>query len=190
MKNLVEQKAKARTAAYARRKAAFGRGSDEAANAWLLGYLALHSEAEVISGYMPMRTEINPLATMTIMKGQQKRICVPVVLGKDKPLEFREWMPDCELVEGAFGAQIPVGTEVLEPDLLITPLLAWDRKGYRLGYGGGFYDRTLELLRAKRPTVAVGFAYSAQEVPRVPRESTDQRLNALVTEKEIHFFDS
>jgi len=92
--------------------------------------------------------------------------------------------------QGAFGARIPVGTEVLEPDLLITPLLAWDRKGYRLGYGGGFYDRTLELLRAKRPTVAVGFAYSAQEVPRVPRESTDQRLNALVTEKEIHFFDS
>ena len=189
MKKLTEQKAKERTAAYARRKAAFGQGLDEAANAWLLGYLAIHSDAEVISGYMPMRTEISPLATMTIMHGQQKRICVPVIVGKAKPLEFCEWTPDCEMTEGAFGALIPVGTGVLEPDLLITPLLAWDRKGYRLGYGGGFYDRTLELLRAKRSTIAVGFAYSAQEVPRVPREPTDQRLNALVTEKEIHFFD-
>jgi 5-formyltetrahydrofolate cyclo-ligase len=189
MKKLTEQKAEERTAAYARRKAAFGQGLDEAANAWLLGYLALHADAEAISGYMPMRTEISPLATMTVMHGQQKRICVPVIVGKDRPLEFREWTPDCEMVEGAFGALIPVGTGVLEPDLLITPLLAWDRKGYRLGYGGGFYDRTLEQLRAKRPTIAVGFAYSAQEVPRVPREATDQRLNALVTEKEIHFFD-
>lgn len=189
MKTLTEKKAEARTAAYARRKTAFGQGLDEAANAWLLGYLALHSEAGVIAGYMPMRTEIDPLATMSVMHGQQKRICVPVIAGKDRPLEFHEWTPDCEMVEGAFGALIPVGTEVLEPDLLIAPLLAWDRKGYRLGYGGGFYDRTLEQLRAKRPTIAVGFAYAAQEVPRVPRESTDQRLDALVTEKEIHFFD-
>lgn len=188
MKTLAKQKADARTAAFARRKAAFGRGLDEAANAWLLGYLAMHDEASVISGYMPMRTEISPLATMTVMHGQEKRICVPVILGKDRPLEFREWTPDCEMVEGAFGALIPVGTKVLEPDLLITPLLAWDRKGYRLGYGGGFYDRTLEQLRARRKTIAVGFAYSAQEVPKVPREPTDQRLDALVTEKEIHFF--
>lgn len=189
MKTLTDQKSDARTAAFARRKTAFGQGLDEAANAWLLGYLAMHTQASVISGYMPMRTEINPLATMTVMHGQDKRICVPVILGKGRPLEFREWMPDCEMVEGAFGALIPVGSGVLEPELLITPLLAWDRKGYRLGYGGGFYDRTLEQLRAKRPTIAVGFAYSAQEVPSVPRESTDQRLNALVTEQEIHFFD-
>lgn len=189
MKNLTKQKAEARTAAYARRKTAFGQGLDEAANAWLLGYLAMNAEASVISGYMPMRTEISPLAAMTVMHGQDKRICVPVILGKDRPLEFREWTPDCEMVEGAFGALIPVGTEALEPDLLITPLLAWDRKGYRLGYGGGFYDRTLEQLRAGRRAIAVGFAYSVQEVPKVPREATDQSLDALVTEKEIHFFD-
>jgi 5-formyltetrahydrofolate cyclo-ligase len=190
MKTLTEQKTDARSAAFARRKAAFGQGLDEAANAWLLGYLAMHTEAAVISGYIPMRTEIDPLATMTVMHGQEKRICVPVIVGKDQPLEFREWMPDCQMVEGAFGALIPVGTGVLEPELLITPLLAWDRQGYRLGYGGGFYDRTLEQLRHKRPTIAVGFAYSAQEVSRVPREPTDQPMDALVTEKEIHFFNS
>ena len=189
MTTLTEQKSDARSAAFARRKTAFGQGLDEAANAWLLGYLAMHSEASVISGYMPMRTEIDPLATMTVMHGQQRRICVPVIAGKDRPLEFREWTPDCRMVEGAFGAMIPVDTEELVPELLITPLLAWDRHGYRLGYGGGFYDRTLEKLRAKRPTIAVGFAYAAQEVPMVPREKTDQRLNALVTEKQIHFFD-
>ncbi len=189
MKNLIIEKAEARTAAFARRKAAFGQGLDEPANAWLLGYLAMNAEISIISGYMPMRTEISPLAAMTVMHGQDKRICVPVIPGKDQPLEFREWTPQCEMAEGAFGALIPVGTAVLEPELLITPLLAWDRKGYRLGYGGGYYDRTLEQLRARRRTIAVGFAYSAQEVQKVPREATDQPLDALVTEKEIHFFD-
>lgn len=189
MKSISAQKSDARIAAYARRETAFGQGLDEAANAWLLGFVAMHPTAGVISGYMPMRTEIAPIAAMTVMHGQGRRVCVPVVTGNAQPLEFREWTPDGEMVEGAFGAMIPVGTQVLEPEVVITPLLTWDRQGYRLGYGGGFYDRTFELLRSKRPTIGVGFAYAAQEVPGVPHESTDQRLDALVTEKEIHFFN-
>jgi 5-formyltetrahydrofolate cyclo-ligase len=188
MTRISDQKSAARKSAFAKRKLAHGQGLDQAANNWLLGYIAMHPQAQVIAGYMPIRTEINPLAAMTVMHGQGRRICVPVVLGEAQPLEFREWTPDADMQEGAFGASIPVDGAVLVPDLVITPLLAWDREGYRLGYGGGFYDRSFEQMRKRRPTLGVGFAYSAQEVPKVPREATDQPLDALVTENDIHFF--
>jgi 5-formyltetrahydrofolate cyclo-ligase len=93
------------------------------------------------------------------------------------------------MVAGAFGVPVPAGGDWLEPEVLIVPLLAWDRQGYRLGYGGGFYDRTLERLRARGPHLAVGFAFAAQEVPEVPREPTDQRLDAVVTEAGVIWFD-
>jgi 5-formyltetrahydrofolate cyclo-ligase len=87
------------------------------------------------------------------------------------------------MIEGAFGAQVPETGEEIVPELLIVPLVAFDRAGNRLGYGGGFYDRTLERLRAARPdTLAVGFAYSAQEAESLPLEPTDQTLDAIVTE--------
>lgn len=188
MSTISDQKAAARKSAFAARKAAHEQGLDQDANGWLLGYIAMHPQAQVIAAYMPIRTEISPLAAMTIMYGQGKRICVPVVLGEAQPLEFREWTPDCTMVEGAFGAPIPESGEVLVPDLVITPLLSWDADGYRLGYGGGYYDRSFEQMRARRHTLGVGFAYDAQKVAKVPREATDQPLDAMVTEKDIHFF--
>ncbi len=104
------------------------------------------------------------------------------------PLKFREWTPGCALVEGEFGALIPAEGAWLDPVVLIVPLLAFDARGYRLGYGGGFYDRTLEALRARRPTLAVGFAFAAQEVAEVPIDATDQRLDAVVTETGLREF--
>lgn len=89
------------------------------------------------------------------------------------------------MIEGEFGAQIPAAGEWITPEILIVPLVAFDRKGGRLGYGGGFYDRTLELLRAARPTLAIGFAYGAQEAENLPLEATDQPLDMIVTEAEI-----
>jgi 5-formyltetrahydrofolate cyclo-ligase len=86
------------------------------------------------------------------------------------------------MVAGDFGALIPAEGAWLEPEVLIVPLLAFDRRGYRLGYGGGFYDRTLERLRARGATLALGFAFAAQEVEAVPIEPTDQRLDVLLTE--------
>jgi 5-formyltetrahydrofolate cyclo-ligase len=89
------------------------------------------------------------------------------------------------MVEGAFKALIPEGGAELVPSVLIVPLVAFDRRGFRLGYGGGFYDRTLEGLRARGPVTAIGFGFAAQEMAEVPIEPTDQRLDLIVTERSV-----
>ncbi|HSF63522.1 MAG TPA: 5-formyltetrahydrofolate cyclo-ligase [Paracoccaceae bacterium] len=170
-------KAEARRAAFARRKAAFAAGQGQAAQ--ILADVLAGQGARALSGYMPMRTEIDPLPAMAAHTGP---VCVPVIMGKAQPLRFREWTPGCAMVAGEFGALIPAEGGWIEPEVLIVPLLAWDRRGYRLGYGGGFYDRTLEGLRAKGPRLAIGFAFAAQEMAEVPIDATDQRLDMIVTE--------
>ena len=176
-------KAMAREAAFAARKLAFAAGQGQAAEI-LVDYLAGQG-GRVLSGYMPMRTEIDPLPAMAAHRGT---VGVPVIIGKGQPLRFREWTPGAKMVEGAFKALIPEEGAWVEPEVLIVPLLAFDSRGFRLGYGGGFYDRTLEGLRAKGPVLAVGFAFAAQEVAEVPIDATDQRLNAVVTETGVTVF--
>jgi 5-formyltetrahydrofolate cyclo-ligase len=170
-------KAEARRAAFAGRKLAFAAGQGQAAE--LLADFLSGEAGRVLSGYMPMRTEINPLPAMAAHQGP---VCVPVIAGRGMPLRFREWSPGCRMEPGEFGALIPAEGAWLEPQVLIVPLLAFDRRGYRLGYGGGFYDRTLERLRARHPVLAIGFAFAAQEVAEVPAEPLDQTLDAIVTE--------
>ena len=171
-------KADARKAAFASRKLAFEAGQGRAADL-LADVLAAH-RGKALSGYMPMRTEIDPLPAMAAHQGT---VCVPVIIGKGQPLKFREWTPGCAMVPGEFGALIPADGAWVEPDILIVPLLAFDARGYRLGYGGGFYDRTLQALRAQRPTFAVGYAFSAQQLADVPIDQFDQRLDAIITER-------
>jgi len=185
MTDISKLKAEARKAAFSTRKQAYAQGVDGAANRNLLGQLALYRDAQVISAYMPIRTEVSPLATMTILQGQGKRICVPVIQGSEQPLLFREWLPESVLVDGPFGAVVPEMGDFLLPDILVTPLLAFDRACYRLGYGGGFYDRSFEQLGGQKNVIGVGFAYSAQEVEEVPRTATDYRLDAIVTENGV-----
>ena len=174
---LAAQKAEARRAAYAARKAAFQAGQGQAAE--LLADFLSDQKGRVLAGYMPMRTEIDPLPAMAAHQGP---VCVPVIPGPDMPLRFREWTPGCAMEAGAFGALIPAEGAWLEPEVLIVPLLSFDRRGFRLGYGGGFYDRTLERLRSRSATLALGFAFAAQEVAEVPIEPTDQPLDAVLTE--------
>lgn len=176
--DIAARKAALRKTALAGRAGAHADGQRDAER-HLASVLAAHA-GRVLSGYMPMRGEIDPLPAMA---GHDGPVCVPVVTGKGQPLAFRAWSPDAEMVAGAFGALVPASGAWLEPDVLIVPLVAFDSRGYRLGYGGGFYDRTLERLRAARPTVAIGFAYAAQEVDRVPVEATDQPLDIIVTER-------
>jgi 5-formyltetrahydrofolate cyclo-ligase len=176
-------KALARKVAFAARKVAYGAGQGQAAEL-LADVLAEHS-GKALAGYMPMRTEIDPLPAMMRHQGA---VGVPVILAAAAPLRFREWGPGVTLVPGEFGALIPAEGAWVEPQVVIVPLLAFDARGYRLGYGGGFYDRTLAGLRARGKVLAVGFAFAAQEVDEVPIDGFDQRLDAVVTEREVRWF--
>jgi 5-formyltetrahydrofolate cyclo-ligase len=173
-----------RAAATARRAAAHAAadGAAEAAADHLLALVDDRSGLAVASGYLPIRDEIDPLPAMRRLAARGLRVAVPVIAAKATPLRFRAWTPDCAMVPGPFGTMAPATGDWLTPDLLIVPLLAFDRAGHRLGYGGGYYDRTIAGLRAIGPVLAIGFAYAAQEVARVPVEATDAPLDAVVTE--------
>ena len=177
-------KAEARARAFAIRRQAFAKGQGQAAE--ILADVLAAFRDKPLSGYMAMRTEIDPLPAMAAHPGP---VAVPVIQSKATPLKFREWSPGCTMVPGEFGAFIPVEGAWIEPEVLIVPLLAFDARGYRLGYGGGFYDRTLQRLRSRRTTLAIGFAFAAQEVAEVPIDATDQKLDAIVTETGVTWFD-
>lgn len=178
-----EAKAAARKAAFAARKEAFARGQGQAAE--LLADVLAPYRGKALAGYMAMRTEIDPTAAMAAHPGP---VGVPVILGAGQALKFREWSPGCAMVAGEFGALIPAEGAWVEPEVVIVPLVGFDARGYRLGYGGGFYDRTLAGLRARNPVLAVGFAFAAQELPEVPIDQYDQRLDVIVTEAGIRTF--
>ncbi len=177
-------KKEARKAAFAARKEAKGAVDEDAARAILAGVLDPHDGC-TLSGYLPIRTEIDPVP---VMAGWTGNVGVPVIGAAGEPLSFSRWRPDAELVEGPFGAMVPRQWLPVVPEVLIVPLLAFSEEGYRLGYGGGFYDRTLEKLRAEGPVFAVGFAFEAQLMEDLPLEPTDQRLDAVVTEAGVRRF--
>lgn len=184
---VADEKRAARAAARDRRAVARGadaaRSGEATANARLLNLLAPHRGA-VVSGYMAIRTEISPLAALTDW-ADHSPVCLPVVVGS-APLTFRPWQPGCAMESGVFGALIPADPAPCLPDILIVPLLAFSRAGGRLGYGGGYYDRTLAALKARGPAIAVGLAYAAQESPvPLPLEATDMALDAIVTDAEV-----
>ncbi len=179
----ITDKAELRARAMAQRAEAHAapeaQAETRAATEAALGVIAEHlkGRAAVLSGYMPMRSEIDPLGVMRAHAGP---VCVPIVPGRDCPLVFHRWTPEMPMVEGRFKALVPETGEEMVPEILVVPLLAFDRRGYRLGYGGGFYDRTLAGLRARGEVLAIGFAYAAQEVAEVPIEPTDARLDVIV----------
>ena len=118
---------------------------------------------------------------MTVLAGIGP-VAVPEIVGPGRPLLFRRWTPGCALTVGPYGAMVPATGAVVEPEAVIVPLVAFDGLFHRIGYGGGFYDRTLAALRLRRPVFAVGFAYAGQEAAALPVEPTDARLDAIVTE--------
>lgn len=178
MATLTERKDAARKAAFARRKVAHDSGVGTAA--YLSAFLAGHRGVP-LAGYMAMRTEIDPTAAMEEASAHGP-VGVPVILGAGLPLKFRHWEPGVEMIAGEFGAFIPAEGDWMTPEIVIVPLVAYDLTGGRLGYGGGFYDRTLEGLRANQATLAIGFAYTAQQADSIPLEPTDQPLNLMITE--------
>lgn len=139
----------------------------------------------VISAFWPLPDEFDTRPLMHALHEAGHPIGLPVVQKRGLPLKFRCWTPGTVLVHGNFNVEIP-GEDCAEcrPEILLVPLLAFDRRGCRLGYGGGFYDRTLATLRATGATTAVGWAYAGQEIDAVPHDETDARLDWVVTERE------
>jgi 5-formyltetrahydrofolate cyclo-ligase len=140
----------------------------------------------IVSGFMPMKSEINPLPLMRALAAVGASLALPVVEGRGKPLTMRAWRWGEELGSGVWGIREPKPDAArIDPDILLVPLLAFDRAGYRLGYGGGYYDLTIAGLRARKTTTAVGIAFAAQEVSRVPTTPRDVRLDLVLTEREV-----
>ncbi len=187
MTDRAAEKAAVRAAAFAVRAAALA-GAPEAPRA-----VAAHVSALVrglpavrrVAGYMPIRSELDPLPTMTALAAAGVVLCLPVVTGRAQPLAFRDWAPGAALEPGAFGVPVPADGAPVVPDALLVPMLAFDARGHRLGYGGGFYDRTIAALRAGPGVLALGLAFAAQEVAALPDAGTDMVLDAIATERGV-----
>lgn len=180
--NVADAKAVVRKEALAGRQAAHDVGAG-GASALLSSVLAGHRGVP-LAGYMPIRSEISPLPAMEEAAAHGP-VGVPVIVAREAPLKFSRWTPDAVMCDGPFGAQVPEAEDFFDPEILIVPVVAFSRAGGRLGYGGGFYDRTLERLRGLHATLAIGFAYSVQETANLPLEPTDQVLDMIVTESEV-----
>ena len=144
-----------------------------------------NSQHQIVSAFHPYLSEISTLELLAKLVAEGWTTALPIVSGKELPLIFRRWVPGDALISGLWGIQIPAASapEVV-PEMLLVPMLAFDRKGYRLGYGGGFYDRTLAKLRALKKVTAIGLAYAGQEVDAVPHDAHDQPLDWIMTERE------
>ncbi len=147
--------------------------------------LAVPPENGVAAVYYPIGGEIDSRLLIDWMRQVGWRIALPLVEEVHAPLVFREWQPDAVLDDGPFGTrQPPRGSDILAPNVILIPLLAFDSRGYRLGYGGGYYDRTLAALAERgHATVSVGIAFAVQEIETVPHESWDRRLDLVLTER-------
>jgi 5-formyltetrahydrofolate cyclo-ligase len=139
-----------------------------------------------VSGFSALKSEINPVPLMRKLADAGARLALPVVAGRGKPLVMRGWAFGEPLEAGVWGIRQPkADAPEVDPDILIVPLAAFDRAGNRIGYGAGYYDMTINRLRAIKPVLAIGIAYAAQEVPAVPFTARDARLDLVLTEREV-----
>jgi 5-formyltetrahydrofolate cyclo-ligase len=139
----------------------------------------------IVSGFSPLKSEINPVPLMRAFADAGAGLALPVVAGRGKPLIMRSWTFGAPLVAGVWGIrEPPPDAPEMFPDILIVPLLAFDRTGHRIGYGAGYYDMTIARLRGIKPVIAVGIAYAAQEIAEIPTTERDARLDFVLTERE------
>jgi 5-formyltetrahydrofolate cyclo-ligase len=140
----------------------------------------------IVSGFMPMKSEINPLPLLKRLAAEGARLALPVVAGRGNALIMRLWEFGAPLEPGAWDIRQPKSdAPEADPDILLVPLAAFDRAGHRIGYGAGYYDLTINRLREIKPVTAIGIAFAAQEIPRVPATERDARLDLVLTEREV-----
>jgi 5-formyltetrahydrofolate cyclo-ligase len=169
-------------------------GEDRAAAAGAIARRGLPIEVSpglVVAGYSPIRSEIDPTPLMRVLAARGAQLALPVIVARDLPLKFRAWSFGDKLQRGPLGILEPSAdaAEIL-PEVLLVPLAAFDREGHRIGYGAGYYDRTLAQLRALRKVTALGLAFAVQEIPLVAASAHDVRLDFVLTESEALDFRS
>jgi 5-formyltetrahydrofolate cyclo-ligase len=184
---ITERKAQLRAEALARRDA-----MEPAARADAVAAVLAHpfpvavQTGQIVSGFSPIRTEINPLPLMRRCAEQGAILALPAIAGRGRPLAMRVWEKDVPLVRGQWGIREPraEAPEVI-PDIMIVPLATFDRRGNRIGYGAGYYDMTIAAARARKPAVAIGLAFATQESEDVAALPHDQPLDFVLTEREV-----
>jgi 5-formyltetrahydrofolate cyclo-ligase len=140
----------------------------------------------VVSGFWPMRSEIDPAPLMRQLAARGATLALPLVQGRGSALTFRAYAFGDPLRRGTWGIHEPLPEAALvAPDLLIVPLAAFDRGGHRIGYGAGYYDMTLRHLRAQKSIMAIGLGFAVQEISAVPATPRDERLDLVLTEREL-----
>jgi 5-formyltetrahydrofolate cyclo-ligase len=140
----------------------------------------------IVSGFSPMKTEINPIPLMRKLADAGASLALPAIAGRGHPLIMRAWKFGDPFKAGQWGIREPVPeARQVDPDILIVPLACFDRAGHRIGYGAGYYDMTIRALRAKKKVTAIGIAFAAQEIAKVPATTRDERLDLVLTEREI-----
>lgn len=182
---ILEQKQALRVRAKADRAKLLPAQKAAAANAVAelgLSFLPPLSPSATVSGFAPLADEFRLWPLLRRLAADGVALALPVMQGKGKPLLFRAWQPGDQTAPGVWGIAEPTPEKAqVEPDILLVPLLAFDLAGWRLGYGGGFYDRTLRRLRAMQPVLAVGIAFNEQRVDAVPHLDYDERLDWVLT---------
>jgi 5-formyltetrahydrofolate cyclo-ligase len=187
-----QSKSDLRTAALAAREALSGGERAAAAHAIATRGLPLEiAPGTIVSGYSPIRSEVDPAPLMRALAAQGAQLALPVVLARGKSLSFRAWSPNDRLVLGSLGIlePSPAAAEVM-PDIMLVPLAAFDGQGHRIGYGAGHYDFTLAHLRKLKHVIAIGLAFAAQEIVAVPALPHDVALDYVLTETDMLDFRS
>lgn len=185
-------KADLRTAALARRDALSDKKRDAAAKAVAKRGLPIEiAPGTIVSGYSPIRGEIDPAPLMRKLAAEGVLLALPAIVARGKSLAFRAWSPDDRLMLGPLGIPepSPAAAEVV-PDIMLVPLAAFDRLGHRIGYGGGYYDYTLAHLRKAKAIMGIGLGFAVQEIEAVPALSHDVPLDYVLTETRVFDFRS
>jgi 5-formyltetrahydrofolate cyclo-ligase len=187
MDAIADQKAELRREAIARRDALPPDARQAAADAIAVRKFPLAiAPGAIVSGFMPLNSEISPLPLMKTLAAHGARLALPAIAGRGEPLVMRAWDFGAPLDRGQWGIREPKpDAPEVEPDILLVPLLAFDRAGHRIGYGAGYYDMTIARLRARKAVMAAGVAFAAQEIPRIPATPRDERLDLVLTEREV-----
>ncbi len=145
-------------------------------------------QSQIIASFISIKTEISTELLNSLVRNENKILCLPVISShQKKPLIFREFSSEDELLDGKYGVKEPRNNKAVLPDIIFTPCLAYDELGFRLGYGGGYYDRTISYLKSSNHKfLCIGFAFDEQKVKNVVKDNFDQKLDYVLTEKQLY----